>query len=121
MKQRQTKQRISAERVREVLEMAFEGQLYDYRIDERWGCVDVRYCDGAPIKDMRRVLLRNLKGWHVHAERVYSAEAVADELYRLCTAEGWRLRRDGDAAHDTPEDAQRVAVLLRDSALMFAP
>ena len=60
------KQRISAERVRDILEMFFSGQLYDYSINEQWGFVDVRYCDGQPLREARRVLSRNLRGWSLH-------------------------------------------------------
>lgn len=118
---KQKKQRISAERVRDILEMFFSGQLYDYSINEQWESVDVRYCDGHPLREARRVLSRNLRGWRLHLERVYSADAVADELYRLCTVEGWRLRRDGPDTQDTPEVAMCVAQLRRDGILIFDP
>ena len=118
---------ISEQRVRDILEMFFEGELYDFVIQSFYSpmaqkmChfVDVRYCDGRPLREARRVLSRNLRGWSLHLERVYSADAVADELYRLCTVEGWRLRRDGPDTQDTPEVAMCVEQLRRDGILMF--
>lgn len=120
---------ISEQRVRDILEMFFEGELYDCVVQSFYSpmaqkmChfVTVRYCDGRPAKEVRRILARNLRGWSVLVHRVYSAEAVADELYRLCTVEGWRLRRDGPDTQDTPEVAMCVAQLRRDGILMFDP
>lgn len=120
---------ISEQRVRDILEMFFEGELYDCVIQSFYSpmaqkmChfVTVRYCDGRPAKEVRRILARNLRGWSLLVHRVYSAEAVADELYRLCTVEGWRLRRDGPDTQDTPEVAMCVAQLRRDGILIFDP
>lgn len=119
---------ISEQRVRDILEMFFEGELYDCVIQSFYSpmaqkmChfVTVRYCDGRPAKEVRRILGRNLRGWSVLVHRVYSAEAVADELYRLCTVEGWQLRRTKQT-EDTPEEKCCMAALMRDGNLCFHP
>ena len=108
--------------------MFFDGELYDCMIQRIYSpmaqkmCyfVDVRYCDGRPLKEVRRVLSRNLRGWSVTVRRIYSAEAIADELYRLCTVEGWQLRRTKQA-DDTPEVRRCVATLIRDDNILFYP
>lgn len=119
---------ISEQRVRDILEMFFDGELYDCVIQSFYSpmaqkmChfVTVRYCDGRPAKEVRRILTRNLRGWSLLVHRVYSAEAVADELYRLCAEEGWQLRRTKQT-EDTPEEKCCMAALMRDGNLCFHP
>lgn len=127
MKQKKTC--ISEQRVRDILEMFFEGELYDFVARSYYNpttqttlcLVDVRYCDGRPLAEVRRVLSRNLRGWSINVHRIFSADAVADELYRLCTVEGWRLQRTKPTEEDTPEVRRCVATLIRDDELLFYP
>ena len=126
---KRARQRITEQRVRDILDMYFAGELYDFVARTYYNpmtqttlyLVDVRYCDGRPLKEVRQVLNRTLRGWRVNVRRIYSAEAIADELYRLCTVEGWKLRRSKPNADDTPEVRRCMATLIRDDNLLFYP
>lgn len=117
---RKARNRVSVERAEEIVRMALEGQIYDFDIDDQYSIVEVRYCDYKPLRVMRDILKKNLKGYSVYVERVYSKEAISQELYKLCTDGGWMITRNPRFAADA--DTQRIVnALKRDKSINFYP
>lgn len=111
---------VNTERASEIIHMIFEGQIYDFCIDEHYFTIRVRYCDYKPLRVMRNILKKNLKGYSVYVERVYSKEAISQELYKLCTDGGWMITRNPRYAADA--DTQRIVnSLKRDKSINFYP
>lgn len=111
---------VNTERASEIIRMIFEGQIYDFCIDEHYFTIWVRYCDFKPLSVMRDILKQNLRGYDIFVDRVYSMEAISQELYRLCTDGGWVLIRNEKYADDNSMQ-NHVKILTSDKNVKFYP